>query len=159
MSIHAETCKRILCAASKIATMHEGWKDRLLQAIDADGRSDRAISLAAGLGPNFISQMRGTTTAAPKKPNIEYVRKLADALGKDLHSIVGPSDDDADARLRSALLAYGVDRHDLDQIVGIIETFLDGEKPEETPSSADAQPASRPRGSKPPKRRPLPSGA
>lgn len=109
--------------------MNDGWKQRLLKAIDEDGRSDRAISLAAGLGPNFISQMRGTKAAGPKKPNIEYVRKLADALGKDLSSIIGEAEDNAERRLRAALLAYGVGRDSLDQalraIIGFVEDDAD----------------------------------
>ena len=97
--------------------MHDGWKDRLLKVIDADGRSDRAISLAAGLGPNFVGQMRGTRGSAPKKPNIEYVRKLAAVLEKDLSTILGAPEADAELRLRSALLAYGVDRKLIDAAV------------------------------------------
>ena len=111
--------------------MKDGWKERLLKAIDEDGRSDRAISLAAGLGPNFISQMRGTKAAGPKKPNIEYVRKLVAELGKDLSSIIGQTEDDADRRLRSALLAYGVNKDDLDQamraIIGFVQDDGDGQ--------------------------------
>ncbi len=104
--------------------MKDGWKERLLKAIDADGRSDRAISLAAGLGPNFISQMRGTKGAGPKKPNIEYVRKIASALGKELSSIIGQTEEDADRRLRSAMLAYGVHKDYLDQALRAIIGFV-----------------------------------
>lgn len=120
--------------------MKDGWKERLLKAIDEDGRSDRAISLAAGLGPNFIGQMRGTKAASPKKPNIEYVRKLAAELGKELSSIIGQTEDDADRRLRSALLAYGVNRDDLDQamraIIGFVEDGGDDERPQSGRSPA-----------------------
>lgn len=37
--------------------MIEGWRDRLKEVLDADERSLRAISLKAGHGPNFLSQM------------------------------------------------------------------------------------------------------
>lgn len=36
--------------------MNTNWVDRLRMAIDEDGRSKRAISIAAGLGPNYIEQ-------------------------------------------------------------------------------------------------------
>lgn len=155
MSIHAETCNRILRLASNLAAMEDGWRERLLKAIDEDGRSDRAISLAAGLGPNFISQMRGTKTAAPKKPNIEYVRKLAAALGKEMPSIVGQTEEDAANRLRSALLAYGVDRHLLDAALLAVEGFRADSAGDEPPRSprdpADTAP-SNPRRAKEPSR-------
>lgn len=133
--------------------MKDGWRERLLAAIDDDGRSDRAISLAAGLGPNFVSQMRGTQGAAPKKPNIEYVRKLAATLGKELSSIVGPSDENADARLRSALLAYGVDRESLNAamraIKGFVEDASDAEQSEQDRSQARTEPSNRRRAKAP----------
>jgi hypothetical protein len=62
------------------ATMVEGWKERLLAAIDADERSDHALSLAAGLGPNFINQMR----LYDKEPGVKQIIKLADVLGVSL---------------------------------------------------------------------------
>ena len=40
-----------------LARMKEGWFERLSAAISEDPRSMRALSLEAGLGPNFISQM------------------------------------------------------------------------------------------------------
>ncbi|MHA6684464.1 hypothetical protein [Mesorhizobium sp. A556] len=61
--------------------MEADWKDRLFKAIDADGRSDRAISLAAKLGANFIGQMRGSATKPPKEPSVHHVLKLAGELG------------------------------------------------------------------------------
>ena len=60
--------------------MEGTWKTRLLAAIDADPRSDRKISKAAGNGVNFISELRLTD----KEPSIEKVLKLADTLGVSL---------------------------------------------------------------------------
>lgn len=37
--------------------MEDGWLDRLREAIEADGRSPRSISLAARLGPNYVREM------------------------------------------------------------------------------------------------------
>lgn len=122
--------------------MENGWRDRLLAAIDEDERSDRAISLAAGLGPNFISQMRGTKAAAPKKPNIEYVRKLAAVLNRDLSAIIGP--DDAEPALRAALLAYGIDKDDIPAVMRAIKGFLepDDERPQQGRPRDRSEPAS-----------------
>ena len=60
--------------------MAEGWKERLLAAIDADGRNDRQISNDAGLGQNFVNQFRTTS----REPRVKQVIKLADALGVSL---------------------------------------------------------------------------
>jgi transcriptional regulator with XRE-family HTH domain len=62
-----------------------GWKERLLAAIEADGKSARAISMAAGLGPNFVTQLR-----EGREPGVKHVIKLTDALGVSLtHLFVG----------------------------------------------------------------------
>jgi transcriptional regulator with XRE-family HTH domain len=47
--------------------MGSKWRERLIEAIEADGRSPRAISLAANLGPNYLAQMieRGTAPSTP----------------------------------------------------------------------------------------------
>lgn len=47
--------------------MENGWRTRLLEAIEKDPRSPRAISLDAGLGPNYLDQMmrRGTAPSTP----------------------------------------------------------------------------------------------
>jgi hypothetical protein len=60
--------------------MTSPWRDRLMKSIEADGRSPRAISLAAKLGPNYLTQMieRGT---APSTPALV---SLCDALGISL---------------------------------------------------------------------------
>lgn len=125
--------------------MKDDWKERLFAAIDGDQRSDRAISLAAGLGPNFISQMRGTKSAAPKKPNIEYVRKLAKALGKDLSTILGDRHVETETALRSALLAYGVDGEELDQVIRVIGTYVSADETQEQRSLEDQSLLSNPR--------------
>lgn len=66
--------------------MMTGWKQRLLAAIEADGRSDRAISLAADLGPNFVNELRNTE----KEPSVKKVLKLADELNVSLtHLFIG----------------------------------------------------------------------
>ncbi len=56
--------------------MHENWKKRLVEAIDADSRSDRAISKAAGLGVNFVNELKNTD----KDPSVNKVLRLAKEL-------------------------------------------------------------------------------
>jgi transcriptional regulator with XRE-family HTH domain len=63
--------------------MADDWKYRLLAAIDRDGRNDKEISLAAGLGQNFVNQFRHGT----REPKTKQVLKLADALGVSLTHI------------------------------------------------------------------------
>lgn len=57
--------------------MNEDWFPRLLAAIDSDGRSKRAISMAAGLGPNFVQQM----SKDGKVPGADKLLAILNALG------------------------------------------------------------------------------
>lgn len=57
--------------------MVKDWRDRLIEAADADERSDRAISLDAKLGENFVNQLRNSD----KQPRVEHVLRLAQTLG------------------------------------------------------------------------------
>lgn len=66
----------------------DGWHKRLLDAIDADGRSDRAISTAANLGINYVSQMRGSENSDPKMPTVEAFLRVCQALGKSVTEIL-----------------------------------------------------------------------
>lgn len=63
--------------------MMDGWRERLLAAVDADPRSDRAISLKAGLGPNFLNNLRNNET----EPGIKKVLKLAQELNVSLAAL------------------------------------------------------------------------
>lgn len=58
----------------------EDWRSRLLQAVDVDGRSDRAISVAAKLGVNFVNELRNSD----KEAGVGKVMKLAETLGVSL---------------------------------------------------------------------------
>lgn len=63
-----------------VEPMENGWRARLIDAIEKDERTPRAISLAAGLGPNYLTQMlaRGTS------PSTSAVVALCDVLGISL---------------------------------------------------------------------------
>jgi len=96
------------------------WKDRLLHAVELDGRSDRAISLAAGLGPNFLNQLRNSD----KEPGIEHVHMLARELRLSMYTLftgleATPEDEEflalwqaATPIERTALKALLLDRYD-----------------------------------------------
>lgn len=56
--------------------MSEGWQDRLREAADRDPRSYRAISKAAGAGPNYLSEI----LSDGKVPGIDKFQKLCAEL-------------------------------------------------------------------------------
>lgn len=53
------------------------WRQRLLDAATKTGRSDRAISRAARLGPNALNEIRNTD----KEPRVDRVLKLIEEIG------------------------------------------------------------------------------
>lgn len=67
--------------------MASDWRERLFAAIAADPRKDRAIGIAAKLGPNFISQLRGTDKSPPKEPGLDKVLRLCAELQIDPASL------------------------------------------------------------------------
>lgn len=56
--------------------MSEGWQRRLEEAAKRDGRSYRAISKAAGLGANYLSEVLSNG----KVPGIDKLQKLCAEL-------------------------------------------------------------------------------
>jgi transcriptional regulator with XRE-family HTH domain len=77
----------------------EDWRTRLMKAVDADGRSDRAISEAAGLGVNFVNELR----KGDKEPGVNKVLKLAKTLQLSLGYIFSGTEisahDEADLQI------------------------------------------------------------
>lgn len=59
--------------------MKDGWANRLKTAIDEDGRSMRAISLAAGLGPNYLEQ----TFSRGSAPTQNKLAAVMEQLGQE----------------------------------------------------------------------------
>lgn len=58
--------------------MSKEWITRLQVAIQKDGRSARAISLAAGFGPNYIQQF----LRDGKEPGADKLARLLEVLGE-----------------------------------------------------------------------------
>ena len=77
--------------------MDDLWFTRLLEAVTRDGRDMKAISLAAGLGQNYVQQM----VKDHKKPKIDSLVKLLQALGRadTLYIITGTKFSGEDRRL------------------------------------------------------------
>jgi transcriptional regulator with XRE-family HTH domain len=56
--------------------MMEAWQERLETAVRKDGRKPRAISIAAGLGPNYLSEV----FSKGKVPSVDNLLKLCGEL-------------------------------------------------------------------------------
>lgn len=57
----------------------ENWFDRLIGVLSANERSMRAVSLAAGKGPNYISQM----IKDGKQPSTENLSLILDQFDRE----------------------------------------------------------------------------
>jgi len=57
--------------------MDNQWRERLKEVIEADGRSLRAISMAAGYGENYVQQMLKNK----KQPSFPRLAKVLSVLG------------------------------------------------------------------------------
>lgn len=75
--VHATRFMRFWLSMLDVTTMNDGWRNRLIAAIKADGRSLRSISLSAKLGPNFVGQFVKST----KVPGVDQFLKLTTVLG------------------------------------------------------------------------------
>jgi len=89
--------------------MKTEWRDNLVRAIERDGRSLRAISVAAGLGQNYLNQMLVRGTA----PTTTALVSLCDVLGVSVTSILtggdlGPSEEEL-LRISSGLSDRQID--------------------------------------------------
>lgn len=84
--------------------MKEGWRKRLVRAIEADGRDMKAISLAAKCGPNYVQQI----VKNGKAPGADRLVRLLQVLGRpaSLQIILGAEmtpDDEALVEVVSTL--------------------------------------------------------
>lgn len=77
--------------------MDDAWFNRLLTAVERDGRDMKAISLAAGLGENYVQQM----IKQRKLPKVGTLVRLLETLGRadTLYIITGHEFSDVDRRL------------------------------------------------------------
>lgn len=64
--------------------LDEKWRDRLARAIDSSGKSRRAISIAAGMGPGYVHSI----LKEGKDPTIGPLLKICDEVNVSLTYIV-----------------------------------------------------------------------
>lgn len=129
--------------------MENGWRDRLKDMIEADGRSKRAISQAVGFGENYVQQV----LKDEKDPSFSRLAKLLAELGpRATVYVISGALGDPQTQLRSALLAYGVDRDDLPAVMKAIRGFAvesDDEQSQSDRPHDQSAPASRHRAKAP----------
>lgn len=89
--------------------------------IEADGRSKRAISQAVGFGENYVQQV----LKDEKDPSFSRLATLLAELGpRATVYVISGALGEPQTQLRSALLAYGVDRGDLPAVLKAIRGFV-----------------------------------
>lgn len=90
------------------AAMKEGWRERLVRAIEQDGRDMKAISLAAKCGPNYVQQI----VKDGKAPGADRLVKLLQVLGRpaSLQIILGAEMTPADEALVESVSTLAPDQ-------------------------------------------------
>jgi hypothetical protein len=119
--------------------METGWVDRLWTAIKEDGRSERAISLEAGLGVNYLGQTRGRGSS----PVSEKLNSVLDVLGKEaaLYVMTGVRINSAGIDALNALI--GVPEHLRNNAIGLLRAMAQDQTPPDH-ESAQSQSAGDP---------------
>lgn len=80
--------------------MMDGWLERLDAAIKGDGRKPRTISLAAGLGPNYLGEVfKG------KVPGVDKLIKICGELNVSVTYILTGTDVSAESEEMLSILA------------------------------------------------------
>lgn len=64
--------------------MSDAWKKRLIDGIEAKGKSQREVSLAAGKGPGYVNSF----LKEGKDPTIENLIKVCEAAGLSLYYVL-----------------------------------------------------------------------
>lgn len=102
--------------------MKSDWFNRLIEAIEADGRAKREISLAARCGENYVQQM----IKDGKEPGADRLARLLDALGgpSALYILTGVRASDADLEMLRIINRLPVPAKE--QAIRFFETLQDG---------------------------------
>lgn len=130
-------------------------KDRLIQAIQEAGFAKptdawRANQRALGISQDLIISNTNGNRPISKKTAERYARVFGRSAGwylfGDGEPASEPKEIDAEAKLRAALLAFGVDRKSLSRAVAAVRAgFVKGEDtPAQSPRRDPPEPASRP---------------
>ncbi len=117
--------------------MKDGWIDRLWRVIDADRRSLRAISVAADLGVNYLSQTRSRGT----HPVTDKLASILDVLGPEaaLYVMTGLEMSAEDQAFLHLLAGYDADQKQA--VRQLIEAALARQASAEQPPSPPASDA------------------
>lgn len=67
-----------------ILAMENNWKQRLAEAVEASGKSKRAISLAAGMAPGYVHSI----LSEGKDPTVTNLMKVCDEIGASMSYIL-----------------------------------------------------------------------
>lgn len=112
-------------------SMQDGWYNRLLVAVEKDGRSKRDLSKAAGRGVNFVQQLFRNG----KEPGADKLASLLDALGPEaaLYVMTGLEMSAEDQAFLKLLSTY--DRDQKKAVRALIEAALLREAGGSIPSS------------------------
>lgn len=68
--------------------MADTWRDRLAAVIDGSGKSQREVSLAAGLGPGYVNSLFNEG----KEPTLDRLQKVCKAANVSIYYIIGGFD-------------------------------------------------------------------
>lgn len=94
------------------------------------GFTMKSLSIAAGLNDSYVRDM----LMRKRQPTIDKFSRLAEVLRVSVSYLLGEDNNsaqqhaaqtDALGQLRSALLAFGVDRDDLGRAVSAVKVFVD----------------------------------
>lgn len=66
------------------AMAKEDWRSRLKRGIEAKGKSQRAVSLSAGMGPGYVNSL----IKEMKDPTIDHLIKICEAAELSLYYVL-----------------------------------------------------------------------
>ena len=66
--------------------MKETWKTRLRDGIKANGKSQREVSMAAGMGPGYVNSLLNENEN--KDPTVDHLIRVVDAAGLSLYYVL-----------------------------------------------------------------------
>lgn len=112
--------------------MDQKWRERLAEAIQADGRSLRELSRAAGVGENYVQQLLHEA----KDPRFQKLQDVLQALGSaaTIYVILGfRINSDAESFLREALEMDQPNRHETREDLASLRASASSPKPRRGP--------------------------
>src|SRR5690606_4373920 len=141
---------RAMCNKARMAPRKKKWPPNgpTFLAEWREHRGYTQIQVAEMLDVSHTTIGRMESGSSPyQQHSIEALAKTYGCTPADLIS-VSPNDATAstEGKLRGALLAFGVDRDELDQVIRIIRTYVvdaAGEQSEQTPSEDQSLPSTR----------------